>query len=82
MPAVTSLSIYGAVRLSRSLGALGGRLAQGLRRLARVIRNRRDAGTLNRFDDHMLADIGLSRSDIHYAARFGRLPRRRIRVKT
>jgi hypothetical protein len=30
-------------------------------------RNRRDAAVLARFDDRMLADIGLNRSDIHDA---------------
>ncbi len=67
MPAVTSLSIYGAVRLSRALGALGGRLARRLSQIARFVRNRRDAGRLTRLDDHMLADIGLTRFDVRDA---------------
>ncbi len=67
MPAVTSLSIYGAVRFSRALAALGGRLARSLKRAARAIRNRRDADQLTRLDDHMLADIGLTRFDLRDA---------------
>jgi uncharacterized protein YjiS (DUF1127 family) len=37
---------------------------------------RRAIEELATHDDRMLADIGLSRSDVEYAARFGRLPRR------
>jgi uncharacterized protein YjiS (DUF1127 family) len=67
MPAVTSLSIHAAMRLSRALGALGGRLALSLQRIGRLVRNRRDVELLARFDDHMLADIGLTRSDVRDA---------------
>ena len=67
MPAVTSLSIYGAVRFSRALAALSGRLAQRLKRMVRSVRNRHDAGKLTQFDDRMLADIGLTRSDLRDA---------------
>jgi uncharacterized protein YjiS (DUF1127 family) len=37
---------------------------------------RRGIEELTTHDDRMLADIGLSRGDVEYAARFGRLPRR------
>jgi uncharacterized protein YjiS (DUF1127 family) len=55
------------VRLSRALGALGGKLAQRLKRVGQLFRNRRDARILAHLDDHMLADIGLSRSDLRDA---------------
>jgi uncharacterized protein YjiS (DUF1127 family) len=67
MPAVTSLSILSAARLSRAIGALGGRLALPLHRIGRLFRNRRDVELLARLDDHMLADIGLTRSDVRDA---------------
>jgi uncharacterized protein YjiS (DUF1127 family) len=38
-----------------------------LARLARSIRNRRAATTLAGLDDHMLADIGITRSDLRDA---------------
>jgi uncharacterized protein YjiS (DUF1127 family) len=36
--------------------------------------NRRDLFVLRELDDHMLADIGLHRSDLVYIARHGALP--------
>jgi uncharacterized protein YjiS (DUF1127 family) len=39
----------------------------GLRRIARAFRNRRDAGKLAILDDRMLADIGITRSDLRDA---------------
>jgi uncharacterized protein YjiS (DUF1127 family) len=39
-------------------------------------RIRRGVDELKACDDRMLADIGLTRGDIEYAARHGRLPRR------
>jgi uncharacterized protein YjiS (DUF1127 family) len=50
------------------------------RQLARIKhqrRIRRDIDSLVEFDDHMLADFGLRRVDIEYAAWHGRLPDRR-----
>ncbi len=38
-----------------------------LRKLTRALRNRRDAALLARFDERMLADIGLTRSDLRDA---------------
>src|SRR5262245_57626231 len=67
MPAVTSLTIYGAARFSRAVTALGGRLAQRVKQVVRSIRNRRDAAKLARLDDRMLADIGVTRSDLRDA---------------
>jgi uncharacterized protein YjiS (DUF1127 family) len=52
MPAITSLSIAVVRRLLR---------------LAQALKNRRNANLLTRFDDRMLADIGLTRSDVRDA---------------
>jgi uncharacterized protein YjiS (DUF1127 family) len=46
------------------LSAQFGRLAQTV---SRVLRNRRDARILARLDGHMLADIGITRSDVNDA---------------
>ena len=39
----------------------------GLQTVARAMKNRRDASLLAGMDDRMLADIGLTRSDLHDA---------------
>ena len=46
MPAVTSLTIYGTARAMRALTLIGGRLARRVKQIARLVRNRRDAGKL------------------------------------
>ena len=61
MPAITALAITAAVRA---------RL--GLKRLLDRVKNRRDVMRLANFDDRMLADIGLNRSDLRDA--FAELP--------
>lgn len=38
-----------------------------IKRLVSAIRHRRDVEVLAGFDDRMLADIGLTRTDLHYA---------------
>ncbi|HLN09456.1 MAG TPA: DUF1127 domain-containing protein [Xanthobacteraceae bacterium] len=38
-----------------------------IRNLGSAIRHRRDVELLARFDDRMLADVGLTRSDVRYA---------------
>ncbi|MCZ7643251.1 MAG: DUF1127 domain-containing protein [Pseudorhodoplanes sp.] len=43
------------------------RHARGLRKVARAFQHRREAVTLARMDDRMLADIGLTRSDLRDA---------------
>ena len=47
--------------LVRSVMALA---LNGMRKLARALKNRRQAVMLARMDDRMLADIGLNRSDL------------------
>jgi uncharacterized protein YjiS (DUF1127 family) len=61
MPAITALAIAAAVRARRSF-----------KRLVERVKNRRDVMRLANFDDRMLADIGLSRSDLRDA--FAELP--------
>jgi uncharacterized protein YjiS (DUF1127 family) len=56
MPALTSLAIGAAAPFARAI-----------RRLVRALKNRRDAHRLAGLDDRMLADIGLTRSDLHDA---------------
>jgi uncharacterized protein YjiS (DUF1127 family) len=44
--------------------------------LAERRRLRRDTHALLALDDRMLADVGLGRSDVEFAVRYGRLPPR------
>lgn len=60
------------VAIGRSILGLGravlrGIVAARLRQLARTLRHRREAGMLAGLDEHMLSDIGLSRSDVRDA---------------
>jgi len=80
----------------RAVLALAGTLATRIGHIITAMRNRRDVELLAGFDDRLLADIGLTRSDLRYAlgepfwrdpglvltARAGerRAPRRRRRV--
>jgi uncharacterized protein YjiS (DUF1127 family) len=48
-------------------------LARVVQFLAKELRIRRDTRQLMNMSDHMLKDIGLTRSQIGYAVRFGRL---------
>lgn len=67
MPAITSLTISAAAPWVRALATLAGRAGRGLRRIAERIKNRRDAMRLVDLDDRMLADIGITRSDLRDA---------------
>ena len=67
MPAIASLAISGAAPLGRAIWGLAGRAGRGLKQLAGRIKNRHDAMRLAEFDDRMLADIGLKRSDLRDA---------------
>ena len=50
-------------------------LGRGVSQFRKRSLNRRDLPLLRDLDDHMLADIGLHRSDLAYIARHGTLPR-------
>ena len=67
MPAITSLTISAASPWVRAAAALAGRAGRGLKRIAERIKNRRDAMRLVDLDDRMLADIGITRSDLRDA---------------
>ena len=60
MPAITAIAASTALKAGRSV-------ACAVVRLMRRFRNRRVAGQLARLDDRMLADIGLTRSDLRDA---------------
>jgi uncharacterized protein YjiS (DUF1127 family) len=67
MPAITVLTIHALAPLLRGLRAGAGFAGRGLRLLGHNLKNRRDAGRLAGLDDRMLADIGLTRSDLRDA---------------
>lgn len=67
MPAIVALGFSAALRGRRALVVIGHALATAAKRLDRAIRNRQAARVLARFDDRMLADIGLSRADLRDA---------------
>lgn len=66
MAATWKLSTFSPYRRT-SLAFVVTAIVAGLRRIARAFRNRRDAGMLARLDDRMLADIGITRSDLRDA---------------
>jgi uncharacterized protein YjiS (DUF1127 family) len=63
MGAILSLSWVAAAHIRRWLAAGG----EGLARLGRSLKNRSAASSLASLDDHMLADIGITRSDLRDA---------------
>ena len=63
MFAISSLSFATAAYLGRGVALVG----RGLARLGHALSNRRAATTLATLDDHMLADIGITRSDLRDA---------------
>ena len=67
MPAITSISIAATGSAVRALIALAAVTKRRLTRLVQALKNRRSANRLNRLDDRMLADIGLTRSDLRDA---------------
>jgi uncharacterized protein YjiS (DUF1127 family) len=67
MPVVLSLSMLSGEQLARVLVAVGAGLAAGVAKIARALKNRREAASLAGMDDRMLADIGLTRSDLRDA---------------
>ena len=67
MPAITALTVSVAAPVARALAILAGRARRGLKQIAEKVKNRHDAMRLAEMDDRMLADIGLSRSDLRDA---------------
>jgi uncharacterized protein YjiS (DUF1127 family) len=67
MPAITTLSFAATSQIGRALVSLGRTLAATAKRIDRGLRNRQAARALARFDDRMLADIGLNRADLRDA---------------
>lgn len=66
MTAQTSLR-NAALPALRALNRAGAAAAKRVRHVCEVLRNRRDAAVLASFNDRMLADIGLTRSDLRDA---------------
>ena len=64
MPAITALAYFAAAPIGRALGALADRARHSLKQFRTRVQNRRDITQLAEFDDRMLRDIGLSRSDV------------------
>ena len=67
MPAITALTVSAATPVARALAILAGRASRALKQLAEKVKNRHDAMRLAEFDDRMLSDIGLNRSDLRDA---------------
>jgi uncharacterized protein YjiS (DUF1127 family) len=67
MPLITAFAVAAAAPLARGLTALCGRAVQSTKRLANALKNRWHAGRLAGLDDRMLADIGITRSDLRDA---------------
>jgi uncharacterized protein YjiS (DUF1127 family) len=66
MTALTSLR-NAVLPAFRALDRAGAAAARSVRHACEILRNRRDAAVLASFNDRMLADIGLTRSDLHDA---------------
>ena len=54
-------------QIARLVNAVTGSVGNGVRSLLQTIKNRRDATILAGMDEHMLADIGLTRGDVRDA---------------
>jgi uncharacterized protein YjiS (DUF1127 family) len=67
MPAITALSFAAAGPIRHVLAAVWRRFAYRAKQFERAIEHRRAAQVLARFDDRMLADIGLTRADLRDA---------------
>ena len=63
MPAITALSFAATAPIQRALAAIWRSFAYRAKQFERAIEHRRAAQALARFDDRMLADIGLTRAD-------------------
>ena len=71
MPVISSLALSTAASFGSSLAYAVRRFGRGALRVIKKIQHRRAATILARFDDRMLADIGLTRADLRdaYAGR-------------
>ena len=67
MAKILSYAMVGTAGVGRRLAAAGDSLTRRLGQFGRAVRNRRAATTLAGLDDHMLADIGITRSDLRDA---------------
>jgi uncharacterized protein YjiS (DUF1127 family) len=67
MSAITNVSMPVSQPLGRIARPLWAALVRGLKRVAQAYRNRNSAAVLAGLDDRMLADIGLTRSDVRDA---------------
>jgi uncharacterized protein YjiS (DUF1127 family) len=67
MPAITLLAISAALSVGRALPSVVRRASRRAKRALDALRNRRVAVGLAGLDDRMLADIGLTRSDLRDA---------------
>jgi uncharacterized protein YjiS (DUF1127 family) len=64
---LTALTLALAASIQRVLAAIWRSFAYRAKRFERAIEHRRAAQVLSRFDDRMLADIGISRADLRDA---------------
>jgi uncharacterized protein YjiS (DUF1127 family) len=69
MEVIVTTSYQGALRApqSSSFALVLAGLTAAVRKIGQVLKNRHDAAMLANMDDRMLADIGLTRSDLHDA---------------
>lgn len=67
MSAITDISNPAGPALARMLLSLAGAARQVFKQLVRAYRNRSDAAILAALDERMLADMGLTRSDVRDA---------------
>ena len=67
MPAITALTISALAPVLRAFVTGAGAAGRRLRQLGHSLKNRHAAGRLAGLDDRMLADIGLTRSDLRDA---------------
>jgi uncharacterized protein YjiS (DUF1127 family) len=67
MPAITALSFAATAPIQRALAAIWRSFAYRAKQFERAIEHRRAAQALARFDERMLADIGLTRADLRDA---------------
>jgi uncharacterized protein YjiS (DUF1127 family) len=67
MTAITETSKTVPTPVAQVLIAFAGIVVRGVRKVAQAAKHRHDAATLAGLDDHMLADIGLTRGDLRDA---------------